>query len=140
MIKQCLKHTDYDQLKRCNYPSNHRLLYNQRGLKTDQKLDMHTCPYNNLQMQQNSYLTLKYTYILVVVLDLIYTYCFPAQNLKHTDYLPTPPHADLQSKFNLEYFWKHRCSPPLLQHLQIVVLKMMISFLIGKEQDLNVEP
>ena len=66
MIKQCLKHTDYDQLKRCNYPRNHQLLYTQHGLKTDHKLDMHTCPYNNLQMLKNSYPTMKYTYIFVV--------------------------------------------------------------------------
>ena len=61
-----------------------------------------------------SYPTLKYTYIPAVVLDLIHTYCLPAQNIKHIDFLPTPPHADLHSKLDLDHFWKHGCSPPLL--------------------------
>ena len=109
MVKLRLKHIDYDQLRRCNCLSNHQLLYTQHGLKTDHKLDMHTCPYNNLQMLKNFDPTLKYTYILVVFPDMIHTYCLPSQNLKHTDSLPTPLHADIQSKLDFESFRKHGC-------------------------------
>ena len=91
-------------------------------------------------MLKNSDPTLKYTCILAIVPDLIHTYCLPTQNMKHTNSLPALLHVYLQSKLDLESFKKHRFFSPLLLHPQTNDLKMLISFVTGKEQDLNVEP
>ena len=46
----------------------------------------------------------------------------------------------LEHEPDLEAFCKLRCSPPFLLHPQTIILNMMISFLTGKKQDMNVEP
>jgi hypothetical protein len=93
-----------------------------------------------MQILKNLDPNLKYTYNIVVVPDLIHTHCHLVLNLKHTDSLPALMHADPQSKQDLESFWKHVCSPPLLLHPQKTVLKMMISFLSGEGQGLDTKP
>ena len=87
-------------------------------MKNQHKRHLYPCSYENLKMMKKTVINLNDTYVFLHVHKRVY----------------------LQHETDLEAFCKLGCSPPLLLHPQTIVLKMMISFLIGKRQDLNIEP
>ena len=90
----------------------------QTDIKNQHKHHLYPCSYENLKMMKKIVLNLNDTYVLLPIHKLAY----------------------LQHEPDLEAFCKLRCSPPLLLCSQTIFLKMTISFLTGKRQDLNVEP
>ena len=82
-----------------------------------------------MQMLKNLIPNVNHIYILVAIPDMIHTHC-----------LLTHVHANFQSKLDLEPSGKHICYPQFLGHLQISVLRMNTSFLIGEGQALNANP
>ena len=101
---------------------------------------MNTCLWNTLQMLKNLVHNLKKTYMLAAVPNLLQTRYFPAQNMKHSDRLPTPVQAKFQNHLDHGSSWKHGCYPPLPFHLQTTVLRMMNSFLTREGKVLNANP